>query len=128
MMSFNFCNVTKQKNTLAKHNQLNTTRIKSSKQNLPSKTQTFSLNIEGLKQALTNKPEDNLQSHQNVIMTFPNEEELLSFRIVEASVLSPELKNVGPDIKSYAGQGIEDPSAVARFSISPLALQSMNHS
>ncbi len=104
----------------------NTTRIKASKQNLP-KTHTFSLNVEGLKQALVNVPKRGKYTKaSNVIVAFPNEDGTFeSFRIVEASVLSPELQERYPDIKSYAGHGVEDPSAVIRFSISPLGFQSM---
>ena len=125
MMSFNFA--MSQSKTLWQRQSIdNTTRIKSSKQNLP-KTQTFSLNIEGLKQALINAPQrGQATKSSNVIAMFPNEDGTFeSFRIVEASVLSPELQQRYPNIKSYAGQGIEDPSSVIRFSISPLGFQSM---
>ena len=125
MMSFNFA--MSQSKTLWQRQSIdNTTRVKSSKQNLP-KTHTFSLNIEGLKQALINVPKrGKFTKSSNVIATFPNEDGTFeNFRIVEASVLSPELQERYPNIKSYAGQGIDDPSAVIRFSISPLGFQSM---
>ncbi|MEM5565565.1 reprolysin-like metallopeptidase [Psychroserpens sp. AS72] len=104
----------------------NTTSIKANKQNLP-KTQTFSLNVNGLKEALINAPKrGKYTKSSNIIVAFPNEDGTFeSFRVVEASVLSPELQERYPNIKSYAGQGIEDPSAVIRFSISPLGFQSM---
>ena len=124
-MSFNFA--MSQSKTLWKKQSIdNSTRIKASKQDLP-KTQTFTLNIEGLKQALIDVPKRGLfTKSSNSIMTFPNEDGTFeSYRIVEASVLSPELQERYPNIKSYAGQGIEDPSAVIRFSISPLGFQSM---
>jgi hypothetical protein len=125
IMSFNFA--MSQSKTLWKKQSIdNSTRIKASKQDLP-KTQTFTLNIEGLKQALIDVPKRGLfTKSSNSIMTFPNEDGTFeSYRIVEASVLSPELQERYPNIKSYAGQGIEDPSAVIRFSISPLGFQSM---
>ena len=100
--------------------------IKASKQNLP-KAQTYDLSIEGLKQALATVPKRNDGSKSsNVVLSFPNEEgQFERFRIVEASVLHPDLAEQFPDIKSYAGQGIDDPTAVIRFSISPLGFQSM---
>ena len=100
--------------------------IKASKQNLP-KTQTYGLSIEGLKQALVNVPKRNDGSKSsNVILSFPDENgQFERFRIVEASVLHPDLAEQFPDIKSYAGQGVDDPTAVIRFSISPLGFQSM---
>ncbi|RKE98898.1 immunoglobulin-like domain-containing protein [Ichthyenterobacterium magnum] len=103
-----------------------TSRIKFSKQNLPQ-TQIFNLNIEGLKQALIEAPKrKQFSTPSNVVLSFPNSEgKLESFRIVEASVLHPDLAERYPDIKSYAGQGIEDPTSVIRFSVSPLGFQSM---
>ena len=104
----------------------NNTIIKSSKQDLPL-MQTFRLNIEGIKQALIDVPKrGQFTKSSNTILSFPNEDGTFeSFRIVEAAVLSPELQERYPNIKSYAGQGIDDPSAVIRFSISPLGFQSM---
>ncbi len=104
----------------------NFSKVKPSKQDLP-KIQTYSLNLEGLKQVLVNAPErGEFNGISNVIVDFPNSKgELESFRIIEAPVLHPALEIKYPGIKSYAGQGIEDPTARIRFSVSPLGLQSM---
>ena len=103
-----------------------TTTIKSSKQNLPT-NQTFSLDISSLKQALIQTPKRENNSRQSsVILTFPNAEGVMErFRIFEASTMHPDLQARYPDIRSYAGQGIDDPSAVIRFSMSPQGFQSM---
>nr|WP_321234047.1 immunoglobulin-like domain-containing protein [uncultured Psychroserpens sp.] len=101
--------------------------VKASKQNLP-KTQTFTLNINGLKQALSKAPDRKFLHNgaSGVILSFPNDEgQFERFRIAEASVLSAELQERYPDIRSYVGQGIDDPSATIRFSVSPLGFQSM---
>ncbi|WP_255572887.1 reprolysin-like metallopeptidase [Hanstruepera marina] len=102
------------------------TSIKESKQALP-KTQTFSLDVNGLQQALIPSPKRNEFSRQsNVILSFPNSEGIMErFRIFEASNLHPDLQPRYPDIRSYAGQGIDDPSAIIRFSMSPMGFQSM---
>ncbi len=104
----------------------NNLEIKNGKQNLP-RLQTFNLDTQSLKQTLTNAPSrSNFSTVSNVIVSFPNAEgEFERFRIYEASVMHPELAARYPEIKSYAGQGIDDPSAIIRFSISPLGFQSM---
>jgi hypothetical protein len=115
-----------QQNFWQKQSAVSSSRVKVSKQNLP-KTQTYSLNIEALKQALKQAPSrDKLSKSSNVIVAFPNSNGIMeSFRIVEASNLDSELQAKFPEIRSYAGQGIEDPTAVIRFSVSPLGFQSM---
>ena len=101
-------------------------KVKADKANLP-KSQVFSLNMNAFKQALIQAPKrENVSRVSSVILSFPNSEgKMERYRIVEASNMSPELEARFPEIKSYAGQGIDDPSAVIRFSVSPLGFQSM---
>lgn len=92
------------------------------------RTKVYDLNLEGIKSALANAPERGLvaRGQSNVILSFPNAKgEMERFRIFEAPVLHPDLAARYPNIKSYAGQGIDDPASVIRFSVSPLGLQSM---
>ncbi len=100
--------------------------VKESRQNLP-KMQTYSLDFQSLKEYLKDAPErGSFSGNSNLILSFPNADgEFEQFRIMEASVMHPDLSARYPDIKSYAGQGIEDPTARIRFSMSPLGLQSM---
>jgi hypothetical protein len=47
---------------------------------------------------------------------------LWRFRIVESPVMSPDFGAKFPEIKTYSGQSIDDPTATARFSWSPRGL------
>ena len=47
------------------------------------------------------------------------------FRIEESPILSPELASRMPAWKTYSGRGIDDPTAVLRFSWSPEGLSAM---
>ncbi|WP_171025646.1 reprolysin-like metallopeptidase [Hymenobacter jeollabukensis] len=47
------------------------------------------------------------------------------FRVVETQVMHPDLAAKFPLIKTYAGQGIDDPTAVAYFDVSPAGLHTM---
>ena len=60
-----------------------------------------------------------------MLIQFPNSKgKFESFRIVEASTMAPALQSQFPGIRSYAGQGVDDPTAVLRFSISTEKLKS----
>ncbi|HSD13388.1 MAG TPA: GEVED domain-containing protein [Flavobacterium sp.] len=93
---------------------------------LPTKN-LFDLDIDGLKTALLNSPQRGIQGgNSTVIVFFPNAEgQMERFRILEASNMEPGLAERYPEIKSYVGQGIDNPTSTIHFSISPLGLQTM---
>ncbi len=100
--------------------------VKSSKLMLPN-SEIFSLNFNALSQALQNvSKRDDVGRVSQVILSFPNDKgEMERFRVVEAPVLHPDLQAQYPNIRSYAGQGIDNPADVIRFSMSPKGFQSM---
>ncbi|MDT7828456.1 zinc-dependent metalloprotease family protein [Pricia sp. S334] len=60
------------------------------------------------------------------IIHFPDGEgEFTAFRVVESPVLSPALSQKYPGIKSYVGQGVDNPNVRVRFSMSPKNIQAM---
>ncbi|KAB1154584.1 DUF5011 domain-containing protein [Tenacibaculum aiptasiae] len=93
---------------------------------LPDK-EIYQLDLDAFKQALVNAPQRKSGKQSSVIIAFPNADgKLEKYRVSEASVLHPALSQKYPDIKSYMGVGVDDPSDRIRFSLSNAkGLQSM---
>ncbi|QQX77216.1 MULTISPECIES: reprolysin-like metallopeptidase [Aequorivita] len=95
-------------------------KVKEFRNSVPTDYKLFSLNTPALQSILATAPSRANLKNSNVIIELPvGNGELQKFRVVDASNFAPELQQRHPDIRSFAGQGIEDPSAVARFSVSP---------
>jgi subtilisin-like proprotein convertase family protein len=59
-------------------------------------------------------------------IVLPNARGILQrFHVMETPIMEPELAVKFPMIKSYAAQGIDDPTAVVRFSVTQFGLHSM---
>jgi len=89
--------------------------------------QTYQLDIDGFKSKLVNAPLRSASiSASNIIIYFPNVKgELEPFSVVETRVLSEELTELYPNIKTYLGFSTKTPGVRARFSVTPQGLQSM---
>ena len=86
----------------------------------------YELNFDVLKSTVVNSPKRNSGLKSSVEISFPDADgNLNSFSVYENSNMDPALEANYPDIKSYVGIGISDPSAVIYFSMSPLGLQTM---
>jgi len=78
----------------------------------PKEYQLFNLNLEALKTQLSAAPSRESQEVSQVVVSFPTAEgKLERFRIYESSVMAPELAKSVPQIQSYIGQGVDDPTA-----------------
>jgi len=96
-----------------------------SKMQLPENT-LFDLNLPSLRTNLSNTPERGVNSKSNTIISIPNAEGVLEkYSIYQNSSMDPALSAKYPEIKSYIGIGIDNPSATAHFSVSPLGFKSM---
>jgi len=93
---------------------------------LPEKN-LFTLNIEQVETVLANAPKRTTDlKNSNTILAIPNQNgQLQNFKVFENSVLEPALAARYPEIKSYIGVGIDNPTAVSYFSVSPLGFKSM---
>ena len=94
----------------------------------PRKAEYFQLDLNELQQDLVAAPARGLSTNKvsNVIVNFPNSKgELEAFRVMEASIMAPELQAMYPSIKSYSGQSIDNPTKTIRFSVTPKGLHAM---
>jgi hypothetical protein len=90
---------------------------------------TFQLDKTALRQVLNRAPKefsDPARSGEEVILTIPMPNGGLSrFRIENSSIMEPELAAKYPEIQSYRGQGIDNPTEITRFDISPNGFRAM---
>ncbi len=77
------------------------------------------------KESLANVPQKS-SGNRGVVIQLPNiNGDLEKFQVWESSNFEPALQAQFPDIRSYVGKGITDPSAVLNFSLSPRGIQTM---
>jgi chitodextrinase len=118
--------------SFAQANLWKTTTLKTNETIVANKAQLsnprlFDLNLNSLKNLLRNAPLRNVLSRKSsVIVSFPNADGVFEqYKMQESSNMEVALALKYPNIKSYIGQGIENPTAKIYVSISPLGLQSM---
>ncbi|MEM9821944.1 MAG: GEVED domain-containing protein [Bacteroidota bacterium] len=98
-----------------------------SEQSTPKSFKVYELDTDAFQKALLDAPlrTSNYFGLEKEI-TFPMADGTLQrFKVIEAPVLDEVLSTQYPDIKSYAGQGIEHPTDLIRFSVSPLGVKAM---
>lgn len=84
----------------------------------------LTVDLQAFKQVLAGAAE--VGTGNGLQITLPTISGSEQFRIWETSNFAPELRAQFPDIKSYVGKGITDPTAYIRFSIAPvLGVQTM---
>ena len=95
---------------------------------VPEKYKAFQLDKNALKAILQRTPQEipGVSGTGDSFLTLPLPDGKFSrFRIVESSVMAPELAAKYPEIKSYLGEGIDDPTATVRFDLSPNGFRAM---
>ena len=96
----------------------------------PNEYRLWKLDLQSLKNTLRNAPvRGEFNGISTVIIQLPNAEgQLEQFRVLETPIMEKGLADKYPTIKSYVGKGIDDVTAVARFSITEFGLHNMTMS
>ncbi len=81
----------------------------------------FSLNTNELKSQVEAAPHEFSGQTSNIVVSIPRPDGTLErFSVYYSPVMEDELAAQFPDIRTYAGQGIDDPEASLRFDITPI--------
>lgn len=85
------------------------------------------LRVNDFKAALQAAPQRNFTGRSSaVIVEIPNSKGVMErFQVFENSNMDPALAAQYPEIKSYIGYGVDNPTLTAYFSVSPLGFKSM---
>ena len=95
------------------------------RQHMPEKFTLFNVNTSMLEEKLKKAPSRKVKNSQGVVVKLPTPLGVQRFLVKEASVFSNGLAAQFPTIKSYVGIGIDDPTAIARFSKSEASFNAM---
>ncbi|MDF1673712.1 MAG: zinc-dependent metalloprotease family protein [Vicingaceae bacterium] len=93
---------------------------------MPKTYHTFNLDLNALKSALVGAPVRGVANTTNLIIAFPTPEGITEkYKVMESPIMHKDLAVAYPMIKTYVAQGIDDPSAYMRFSVTQRGLHTM---
>ena len=95
---------------------------------VPQRYRTLTLDSDGLLALLQSAPAEGSEAagQSSVILTLPLPDGAWArFRLVESPIMAPELAARFPEIRTYAGQGVDDPTAVTRLDWTPLGFHAI---
>lgn len=86
----------------------------------PLRYTAVTLDLDAIRGVLAQAPREGL-GVQGMVMDFPMPDgTFAAFRVMEYALLPAELQAQFPDIRTYLGQGVDDPAANVRFDVTPL--------
>jgi subtilisin-like proprotein convertase family protein len=96
---------------------------------IPEKYHTLTLNFDAMRQLLSTAPDESdvingFSQGINLAIPFPDGR-MLRFRVWESSVMHPDLQAQFPQIRSYAGHGIDQPQMRIRFDQTHMGFHAM---
>ncbi|PCJ28545.1 MAG: hypothetical protein COA97_00960 [Flavobacteriales bacterium] len=94
----------------------------------PTTSQIFNLDLNAFKTALIGAPvRGESTAKSTIIVEFPTADgKLEKYRVLESPIMEPALAVTLPMIKTYVAQGIDDPTAYMRFSVTQFGLHTMS--
>jgi len=95
---------------------------------LPTEFELFLLDTKQFRKVLKAVPKkgDADISNGHIIYLPTSKGEVKSYRVLETPVFDEELSKKYPSIKSFTGQGVDDPSEIVKFSMSQLGFKCMH--
>lgn len=93
---------------------------------VPETASYYQLNMDLVKSILNDAGHRDSGALSKALLDFPNAEGALeTFRVMEYSVMHPELQSKFPELRSYIGYSLENSATAVYFSISPSGLHAM---
>lgn len=95
---------------------------------VPNTYRTLALDLDAMRTVLSKAPTEtlgeNTQAFTTISLPMPDGS-WQRFAIYESSTMAPELARQFPDIKTYTGQGIDDPTASIKLDLTPQGFHAM---
>lgn len=92
----------------------------------PLKSIYYKLNVNRLKSALNNTKRTGKKESPNILIKFPNSNGGFDeFAVKESSILEPSYQQKHPELRTYIGNNIKNPSSIISFSLTPNGLHAM---
>ncbi len=86
----------------------------------PKKYAAFTLDDAALRGELRDAPlEEQVGAEAETVYVPAPNGDLVAFEVKESPVMEAELQAANPEIRTYAGRGVEDPTATIRFDVTP---------
>lgn len=103
--------------------------LKSSKQVIqPAKYRSLNLDVQAIAALMASAPSEaqTFAKTSPAVISLPLPDgSFESFRFVESSIMAPELQAKFPEIRTYLGQGVDNPSHTVRFDLTPKGFHAM---